>query len=240
MLSLKTTCLRSSTTLLAVLALVAFPAALHAQTEEESAATTETPSILLQYGSEVSAGNIITLTRTPVVAANGAIAYWDISIPVTIGSNGKPTVASGATTATPSLSLPVGPIEVGTYVGGVGYTGYGILITGPGVDVGGSTYTVQAAATYNAGSPGISVFWSGGITNNPYITPARFAKAGITGSTGWTFGVVNVTSGVSGGWYDGDIIGFKMVDNGLLIGDFSSGGPDQNTPYHTFLYDYLK
>jgi hypothetical protein len=213
-------------------------------TSSETTATT--PAILLQYADVVSAGSTIYLTRTPVTTTAGSTtttAYWDVTILVTIDPDtGKPTVAAGAVTAVPSPSLLVSAIKTGTYTAlASGENPYGILVTGPGVEPGGSTYTVNpATGKYNLGPANSSLFWVGPLTNNPYITPARFEKAGITTAQGWSFGVNGSSyDSTNGVWSPNDIVGFKQVGDTVLIGDFTNKGTDQNTPVATFSYTFL-
>jgi hypothetical protein len=205
--------------------------------------TATTPTILLQYADVVSADSTIYLTRTPVTTTTGSTtttAYYDVTIQVTIDpETGKPTVAAGAVTAVPSPSLLVSAIKTGTYTAiASGENPYGIVITGPGVDAGGSTYTVNPpAGNYNLGPAYKSAFWAGPLANNPLISPARFEKAGITTAQGWSFGV----NGPGGGsWEQNDLIGFKQVGDTVLIGEFTNNnGTDQNTPVATFSYTFL-
>ncbi len=45
-----------------------------------AAAVAATPTSYLEYGAIVGVGQTLTITRLPVLAANGAISYKDVTI----------------------------------------------------------------------------------------------------------------------------------------------------------------
>ena len=201
------------------------------------AALAATPTSYLEESAIVGVGQTITVTRLPVLGANGGLIYKNVTIALTIGTAGQITYAAAEPVVTASPSPVVSSIQAGIY-GDSANTAVGFAIAGPGIGSGGnSVYTVTRSGPYCAvAQPG--VFYAGPISTTPIAARVRAAgintgqyRVGIVGqeACGLSFNYANFPSQ--------GLFGLSQVGNTLVVSSFTdSTGKDHPTPVNQVNY----
>lgn len=206
-------------------------------------AQAQTPGPQFQYAALTGSGNIITLTRVPVVTSSGQTVYQDITLQFDNDGNGNLTLTNGFPMFALSPGLQVSSFQAGKYIGPASLANGNALITvnGPGVVNGGST---AWSSTSPAGAdpctvPASASWYVGPLSNNPMAT--RLTKAGIT-STAWNYGISGNGIAFSCGgslsfhWSNGSIIGVSQTGNSITFASFTNNGFDQASPVDQVTY----
>ena len=203
--------------------------------DELAPEATVTPSILLQYASVVSAGNVITITRAPVTTSTGATVYEDIALELAVGANGAITVVSGYPKWKPSPVLTVAAFKPGIYVGPANVNGgkMGFALAGPQPGAGVTVWSIATAPNYDEyTTPGNAVFYVGPLASN--LEYARLKKAGIT-NTSLSYGAMG-SGAANNGWCKNDLLGFSQSNNTIVVQNFTGCGVDQALPVDRYTY----
>jgi hypothetical protein len=210
-------------------------------TQAQSASPTPGPQF--QYAALTGSGNIITLTRVPVITSGGQTVYQDVTLQFDNDGSGNLTLSSGFPLFAPSPSLQVSSFQTGPYAGpgSVANGNAAIAVSGPGVVSGGSTAwsTISAAGADPCTYPASSTWYVGPLANNPMA--ARLTKAGIT-STAWSYGISGNGIAFSCGgslsfhWGNGSIIGVSQTGNTITFASFTNNSFDQASPVDQITY----
>ncbi|WP_411728103.1 hypothetical protein [Methyloglobulus sp.] len=176
----------------------------------------------MQQATINGAADAVTLTRVPVMKADGIIIYKDISMFFNVDSAGNVTLPSALVQITPSPTINVGAFKPGTYNGydlAPQCGGHTFKVGSPGVGSGGQiSGSIQRINGSNCDT--FNASWtSGPITGHPH--QAKLNAAGIT-STAYNWGVMGTAGGqtVVSGWKAGDIIGAVQTGNQLSLVNF--------------------
>jgi hypothetical protein len=131
----------------------------------------------------------MTAAEVPVVTSTGSIIYKNVTTQFNVDSAGNLTLAKGFPKVVSASPPPFNSFEAGEYVGpGTLENGkFAIIVGGPTVSPGGTTWGATAATGADPNTYPFSCSWyDGPIANNP--DAPRLAKVGIT-STALSYGI---------------------------------------------------
>jgi hypothetical protein len=185
-----------------------------------------TPRLIMEQSTPQGAGNVLTINRVPVVAANGAVTYRDVTFEFLVSNTGVVTVKPGFPQIVNSPVLTTGNFIAGRYkLAGTYYR-----LAGPGAAGSGRTsWSLNKDGTACLDSAG----WTTGlVTGHPM--QGRLNAARITFS-GYAYGALGSyscwASGIPAYWYPGDLIGVAASGNGLTIFNYTLGSStDASSP----------
>jgi hypothetical protein len=205
--------------------------------ENSTPLTAITPFALFQFSTLSGSGNTITATEVPVVTSSGTTIYKQVTAQFQVDSAGNLVLTPGFPKVVNAPIPPFAAFKAGTFVG-PGTLGNGkffIVVGGPAVSSGGTTWSSIAATGSAPGTYPSSASWfDGPIANNPVA--ARLNKQGIT-STALSYGVANGgSSAPCCNWLAGTLIGVSQAGNNLTFYSFSNGTIDHNAPIDAISY----
>jgi hypothetical protein len=211
----------------------------HAQNQEDEAALATaalTTYAEFQYATLTGTTNTINASMVPIVTSKGTV-YKDLTFQVTVSATGVVAIVAGSPTAVASSITQSAGFKAGTYIAPSSmFSDAGLItVSGPGITAGGATvWSLATAAGANSCTYPSSATWYVGAptaANNPLA--ARLKKAGIT-STAYSYGLLGVTAGCVGGFWDaGALLGLSQSGNAITISSFTNGGStgtDYSTP----------
>ena len=195
------------------------------------------PGPQLQYAAVTGSGNILTVTRVPVVTTAGSTVFQDVTIQFDFDPLGNLTLSNGFPMVNSSPNFPVSSFQPGKYSGPSNFFGGNgsIILNGPGLIPGGVTAWSIAAAPGADGCtyPYSAAFYTGPVESSP-LAP-RLKKANIT-SNAWSYGTIG-SAGCFNNWSSNTLIGASQIGNTLTIASFGSrGANDTNTPVDQVTY----
>lgn len=186
---------------------------------------------LLQLGTTQGLGNNLGITRIPVLDANGAVKYYDVTIAFSVDSTGHLTVNSTATKIVLSPNLAVGAFVPGIYNGGPSRCPH--TVGAPGILGGGRISGSIADSDCGLLSLAFNASWvSGPITGHP--NEAVLRAAGIS-FQGYSWGILGDVGQdwQDLGWKPGDIIGVVQSGQQLNIHNFGNDNKENTSATFT-------
>lgn len=172
------------------------------------------------------AGNIMVLSRVPVVDGTGKISYKDVTIPFAVSSTGVLTAGTAKVAASPGLA-------VGFFVAGKYKNDNRVFhVSGPGVGPDGrTTWSIEAedCALFNAG------WTTGPVAGHP--SEARLKKVGITYG-GIAYGAGGEWNNCFDAkyWWNGTLVGAAGGPAGLTLYSYTKDGVDSASPLHAISF----
>jgi hypothetical protein len=177
------------------------PLCAHAQTTPRSA--------FLERGQVLASGNQVKTFRLPTTDENNKVTYWDVTIDLTVGANGKPA-ADAVVTSLKSPKFSGSDFVAGTYADTNGYL---CTFTTAILDGG------RQEVAFNCGFLTGSVV-NGPIEGHPFELELTAAKIGdIPAYRNYSWGLV----GSGTGWNcfnTNDVISARQIANQIVITDY--------------------
>lgn len=213
-------------------AAVSFLALTSVALAQDSATTATTPRIMFEQSTPAGAGNLVSISRAPVVTSTGALVYKDIQLKFDVSTTGDLTLSAGYPIITAAVNPTTGHFVAGRYKDAAEFG----LLSGPGVGPAGRT---SWSMDGEAGAPCLfSAGWtSGAVTGHPLQARLNAAKITYAGNSYGTMGYTTSTVGGACATYfpspyfdTGALIGVAATANGLTIYSYTKFGTDQASP----------
>ena len=134
---------------------------------------------MLDYAAVVGAGKQVTMTRVPVVAANGAVTYKDVTVLFALGTGNTLVMAPGYPKTVNSPALQTGNFTPGKYYYANGSDKVVVALAGPSVGP-----ANRATWTLSSVDGKVSmIFYAGPIAGHPMQTRLAAAKIAASGAS---------------------------------------------------------
>ena len=174
----------------------------------------------------VGSGKQITVTRLPLVAADGTVTYVDATLSLTVAGSTL-SLVPGSLKTTPSVELDAGALTPGRYRVHGASPVLVMRLIGPTLGANNrpmwSLIGETVAQQMN--------FYAGAIAGHPQ--QARLQRAGITWA-GQAFGTTSRNTSFDGWYFDErQIVAIQPLGRSVALTSWSYNGADSNAPLRT-------